>query len=308
MTRQELLDLFTPIYDEFSMIAAQGVSVTHPQVADVVTDPTKEFKFNAISGLGIWEEVDEDSDEGLDHFVIGYEGSVSPLKYRKYFYVTYEVNDQMEYAALKSKIVKAEALGRGGPARLEKLVADLLTNGFSAVGADSEIIFSTSHPKNPEETGIIYDNLLDGPFSHDNLELAEKQISANFYDLDGLPMVTYAGKPIIVHGSALRGQVGRVISERAGNQPDTTVRNINLYNGKYMAYEWAWLDLVLGGSDTQWFIIYPGLKNIKLIKNSASPQYASWIDNLKQRFYFDGWQHSVGGIEDWRGLWGSTGL
>lgn len=308
MTRAELLDLFTPIYDEFTMIAAEGVSVVHPQVADVEVDPTKDFKFNSMSGLGIWEEVNEDSDEGLDHFVIGYEGTITPLKYRKYFYVSYEVNEQMEYAALKSKITKAEALGRGAPARLEKLVATVLINGFTVAGADGQYPFSAAHPKNPEETGITYDNLLSDPFSHDALEAAEQQISANFFDLDGLPMVQWAGKPIIVHGSTLRGPVNRVLGERAGDQPDTTLRNINVYAGKYSSVEWAWIDVALGGSDTAWFIIYPQLKNIKLIKNSAAPQYASWIDNLKQRYYFDGWQHAAASIEDWRGLFGSTGL
>lgn len=308
MTRAELLDLFTPIYDEFTMIAAQSVSVIHPQVADVEIDPTKDWKFNAISGLGMWEEVDEDSDEGLDHFVIGYEGEVTPLKFRKYFYVTYETSNQMEYAALKSKIVKAEALGRGGPARLEKLVADTLINGFTVAGVDGQFVFSTSHPKNPEETSTTYDNLLDGAFSHDNLEAAEKQISKNFFDLDGLPMVQWAGKPIVVHGSSLRGPVNRVLGERAGDQPDTTLRNTNVYANKYEAVEWAWLDAALGGSDTAWFIIYTGLKNIKLIKNSAGLEFASWLDNLKHRFYFDGWLHAQAGIKDWRGLFASTGL
>lgn len=308
MTRAELLDLFTPIYDEFTMIAAEGVSVVHPQIADVEIDPTKDFKFNSISGLGMWEEVSEDSDEGLDHFVMGYEGSISPLKYRKYFYVSYETNEQMEYAALKSKIVKSQALGRGAPARLEKLVATALINGFTVAGTDGVYTFATNHPKNPEETGITYDNLLSDPFAHDALEAAEQQISANFFDLDGLPMVQYAGKPVIVYGSALRGPVKRVLSERADEQPDTTLRNTNVYSGKYVGIEWAWLDAALGGSDTAWFIIYPLLQNIKLIKNSAAPQYASWIDNLKQRYYFDGWLHAIAGIKDFRGLFASTGL
>ena len=48
MTRAELLDLFTPIYDEFVQMAASGVDVKHPQVADVVIDPTKDYKYNMI--------------------------------------------------------------------------------------------------------------------------------------------------------------------------------------------------------------------------------------------------------------------
>lgn len=308
MTRAELLDLFTPIYDEFSAMSFGAVDMQHPKIFDVVIDPTKDFKYNAISGLGAWDEVTEDTDEGLDHFVIGYEGTITPLKYRKYFYVTFEVNEQMEYAALKSKIARAEALGRGGAARLEMIAAAVLTNGFSVAGSDGLYLFYDSHYKNPEETGVTYDNLLSGAFSHDSLETAEKQISANFFDLDGLPMVTFAGKPVIVHGSALRGAVKRVLDERADERPGVTTRDINVYAGKYESVEWPWLDAALGGSDTQWFIIYPGLKNLKIVKNTAAPQYASWIENIVHRYYFDGWLYAAAAAKDWRGLFGSTGL
>jgi hypothetical protein len=299
MTRNELSDLFTPIYDEFSQIAAAGVQVQHPKIADVIVDTTKDFKYDTISGLGVWNEVSEDSDEGLDHFIIGYEGTITPLKYRKYFYVTFEVNEQMEYASLKAKITKAQALGRGAPARLESLVATVLNNGFTtAWTGDGLYLFYNTHYKNPEETGTTYDNLLSGSFSHDNLEEAEKQISANMFDLDGLPMALYAGRPTIVFPPALRGPVDRVLNARAGEQPDTTVRNMNRFAGKFDFVEMEWLGSKLGGSDTAWYIIYPELKNLKLIKSSDAPQYASWIDNLKQRYYFDGWLWAAAGAND----------
>jgi hypothetical protein len=307
MTRNELLDLFTPIYDEFVQIAFGATDMKHPEIFNVVVDPTKDWKYNAISGLGAWEEVDEDSDEGLDHFVIGYEGTITPRKYRKYFYVTYEVNDQMEYAALKSKIVRAKALGRGAAARLELLAAGILINGFTTAGSDGLYTFYDSHYKNPEETGTTYDNLLSGAFSHDNLETAEQQIDAEFFDLDGLPMVTFAGKPKIVFPPALRGPVMRVLSERADERPATTTRDINVYSGKYQSTEWTWLSAALGGSDTAWYIIYPALDNLVMVKNTDAPHYASWIDNLRQRYYFDGWMYSYAGVKDWRGLFGSTG-
>jgi hypothetical protein len=306
MTRSELSDLFTPIYDEFAMMAFDEPSMVHPKLFDVINDPTKDYKYNAISGLGAWEAANEDSETGLDHFIIGYEGSVSQAKYRKYFYVSFEVNEQMEYASLKSKIVRAEALGRGGRARAEMSCAAMLYNGFTTTGADAVATFSNSHPKNPEETGTTYDNLLDGAFSHDALETAEKQISAEYFDLDGLP-IARSGKPILAYAPALAGVVGRVLSERAGERPGVTTRDINLYSGKYIPVEWDYLGAALGGSDTAWYIIFPGMKMLKMVWG-AKPQYTSWIDNLKQRYYFDGWEHFVPAITDWRLGFGSTGL
>lgn len=308
MTRAQLADLFTPIYDQFVQIAAAGVSTVHQKIADVVVDPTKDWKYNAISGLGMWDVATEDSSEGLDHFVIGYEGTITPLKYRKYFYVSFEANDQMEIAALKSKITDASALGRGGPARLENLVAGILINGFSTACADGLYLYYNTHYKNPEETGTTYDNLLDSAFSHDALEVAEKQIAKNFFDLDGLPMAAYAGRPTLVYPPALRGPVERVLSDRANEQPGTTLRNINVYSGKYDRAEWDYLGTAMGGTDTQWHIIYPALKNLKLVKNTDKLHYASWIENLLQRYYFDAWLFAEAGATDWRGLFASTGV
>ena len=310
MTRAELLDLFTPIYDEFMMMAFAEHTQQHQRVADVIQDPTRQYRYNAISGLGEWDSVDEDTAEGLDHFVIGYEGVANQVKYRKYFYVTFAVNDQMEYADLKARIVRAEALGRGGRARVERLVASQLYNGFTTAGADGQNTFSNSHPKNPEETGTTYDNLLDGPFSHDNLELAEAQISANYFDMDGIPIAADA-RPIIAYAPALRGQVERVVSERADKRPgdvgNRSEQEINLYAGKYETMEWPYLSAAMGGSDTAWYILYPGMKMLKLVW-AAKPKFHGWIENRYHRYYFDGWMWCVAAITDWRLGFASTGL
>jgi len=306
MTRVELLDLFTPIYDEFVQIKFKEPGDLHLAAFDQIDDPTRQYITNGISGLPAWSKVDEDSDTGLDHFIIGYEKTNTQQKYRKYFYVTFEVNEQMEYAALKKNMVKAGALGSGGKTALLKETAEKLYGGFSTAGPDGEYIFSNSHPKNPEETGKTYDNLLSGAFSHDNLELAEKQIADNFMDMDGDP-ITPAEKPLLLYPPALNGAVMRVLSERALERPGVTTRDINLYGGKYIPVESIYLSAAMGGSDTAWYIVYPSLKTLKVVW-AQRPQFASWIDNLRQRYYFDGWEHFLVANVDWRGLFASTGL
>jgi len=306
MTRAELLDLFTPIYDKFSMLKFEAPGQLHLAAFDEIEDPTKDFITNNMSGLGEWRAVDEDSDTGLDHFIIGYEKTNTQQKYRKYFYVSFEVNEQMEYAALKKKIASAEALGGGGKTAVLKQTAAALYNGFSVAGADGYYTFYDSHPKNPEETGTTYDNLLSGAFSHDALETAEAQIADNHMDMDGDP-ITLAEKPLLLYPPALAGAVGRVLSERALERPGVTTRDINIYAGKYTPIESVYLSAKMGGSDTAWYIIYPGTKMLQLVW-AQKPQFASWIDNLKQRYYFDGWEHFLIAISDWRFGFASTGL
>lgn len=308
MTRAELLDLFTPIYDEFAQIKFAEPSDQHLEAFDQIEDPTMNYITNQISGLGAWSAVDEDSDEGLDHFVIGYEKSNTQQKYRKYFYVSFEVNEQMEYAELKKKLINAGALGSGAKTAVLKATAAMLYNGFSVTSntPDATYLWANSHYKNPEETGTTYDNLLSGAFSHDNLEAAEKQIADNLMDMDGDP-ITPPEIPLLLYAPALHGTVMRVLSERAQDRPGTDHRDINIYAGKYRPIKSTYLSAAQGGSDTAWYIIYPSLKMFKLVF-AQKPQFASWIDNLKQRYYFDGWEHFLTAIADWRGGFASTGL
>ena len=307
MTRQELSDLFTPIYDEFAMFTFAEHTQVGPKVAHVIEDPTKEYKYNSISGLGTWDEVSEDTDEGLDNFVIGYEGTATQAKYRKYFYVTFGVNQQMEYADLKKKIAQAEALGRGARSRAEMLVANQLYGGFSTAGSDGLATWHNSHYKNPDETGTTYDNLLSGAFSHDNLELAEAQIAANYFDMDGIP-IQPEETPIILHAPAINGQVERVLTERGDNErPGTQNRDKNVYAGKYQHLSWIYLSAAMGNSDTAWYLLYPSMKMLILVW-AQRPNFANWIDNLRHRYYFDGWMWATSDITDWRLGFASTGL
>jgi hypothetical protein len=306
MTRAELLDLFTPIYDEFAMLKFNAPGKLHLAAFDEITDPTMAYITNNMSGLGAWDAVNEDSDDGQDHFIIGYEKTNTQQKYRKYFHVSFELNDQMEYAALKKKIVTAEALGTGAITAVLKQTASALINGFSVAGADGYYTFYNSHPKNPEETGTTYDNLLSGAFSHDNLELAEAQIAANHMDMDGDPIML-AEKPLLLYPPALNGTVQRVLSDRATGRPGTEHNDINLYAGKYTPIESVYLGAAMGGSDMAWYIVYPSTKMLKLVY-AQKPEFASWIDNLKQRYYFDGWEHFLVAISDWRFGFASTGL
>lgn len=306
MTRAGNLDFFTPIYDEFAMLKFNSGGEFHLPVFKEITDPTKDFITNNMSGLGSWEAADEDSDTGLDHFIVGYEKTNTQQKYRKYFYVSYEFNAQMEYAALRKKIVNAEALGMGGRTAVLKATAAKLYNGFSVAGADGYYTFYNSHPKNPEETGVTYDNLLSGAFSHDKLEAAEKQIADNHFDMDGDP-INLTEKPVLLYAPALKGLVGRVLNERAGLRPGTDHNDVNLYAGSYTPIESPYLSAKMGGSDTAWYIIYPGTDMLKLVW-AQKPQFASWIDNIKQRYYFDGWEHFLVSISDWRVGFASTGL
>jgi hypothetical protein len=303
--RANLAQLYTPIYDKFMLAAYSEEAMVHPKVFDVITDPTKEWKYDDVSTLGMWVDADEGASGGYDDPVLGYPKTLTPAKVWKKFKVSFEAVDQDEYALVK-QISTAENMGRGIRARMEYDTAGHLYNAFSTAGADGQYDIDSDHPKNRTETGTTYSNLLSGAFSHDNLETAETAIANNFKDMAGIPIMP-SENPIILYPPALRGSVQRVLAERAGEQPDTTMRNINRFAGKYTPIEWRYLSADMGGSDTAWYIIFKELGLLKVVMNSK-PHFTSWVDEDLEYYMFKGRVLYDYGICNWRGLFGSTGL
>jgi hypothetical protein len=304
MTRAEVAQLYTPIYDEFMLQDYGEETQVHPQLFDVVEDHTYQYKVDGLSGLGEWVSATEDSSGGFDVPVLGYPKTFTQAKFWKKFYASFESVDQDEYALLK-KEGDARSMGRGGRSKVERDTAGVIINGFTTACPDGQFLFSASHPKNSDETGTLYDNLLAGPFSHDNLEAAEKLISANLKDPMGIP-IPVPEKAILFYAPALRGVVDRVLNARALERPGTVNRDINRFAGKYDPIEWRYLASDMGGSDTIWGILYPTLKMLKIVW-SAKPSFSSWIDEDLERYFFKGRMLYDTGATDWRSIFASTG-
>ena len=305
--RATVAELYTPIYDHFMLSTFNEEAQVCNKVFDVIEDSTKNYIVNDISGLGIWESSNELQSGNYEDPVQGYSKTYTQGKFIKKFQASFESVDQDEYALLK-KEGDAKQMGNGGRARVELDCAQVLINAFSVAGPDGQFGFDTDHPKNREETGTVYSNLLSGAFSHDNLEAAETQIAKNFFDPKGIP-IEQIEDPILVYPPALRGAVKRVLSERAEERPGTTNRDINRFAGKYQAIEWRYLSAggIFGGSDTAWFIIFKQLGFMKLIW-SQKPHFTSWIDEETDSYKFKGRMLYACGYDNWRMGFASTGV
>ena len=311
--RDKVLDIYTPIYDEFMFDGYKDQKQMHEEAGfTMIEDKTKDYITNEMSGLGEWEDATEFDDGAFADPVIGYEKTYTQAKKLKRFKVSFEAVDQDEQAIL-SKVGTAKATGRGANAKVERDTSSIVNTFFTVAGPDGQFGCDTDHPKNPEETGTIYDNLLTGAFSHDNLEAAETQISSNFIGEDGIPVMP-TEDPILLYPPALRGDVARVFNERALEQPGTTVRNINRFVGakkvfNYKPVEWWWLGAGNGrnGSDTAWYIIFKQLGHMKIVW-SAKPHYTSWVQNDIEAYCFAGRMLYATGYDNWRTVFGSTGL
>ena len=303
--RANVAQLYTPIYDEFMLAAFKEEIQVNAQIYQQIDDKTKEHKFDDLGGTGLWESATEGLGGGVEDPVLGYPRTLTQAKFWKKIQVSFEALDQDEYALLKQTGV-AKQIGIGGRAKVEKDSANLLSDGFAATNADGQFLWDTDHPKNSLETGTTYSNLLAGAFSHDNLEAAETQIATNFMSMDGLPILP-SEDPVLLYPPALRGAVKRVLSERALEQPDTTMRNINRFAGNYRPIEWRYLMSGMGGSQTGWFIIYPELEYLKMVW-SARPSFTSWVDEDLEYYIWKGRMLYALDAVNWRCGFASTGV
>ena len=302
--------LYTPIYDSFLLGTFAEYPLVCEKVFKVLEDKTADYKVDDLSGLGRWDSTAEAEAGETEDPVLGYAKTYTHGKFTKTFQASFESVDDDEYALLK-KTGQSKEMGVGSRDRVEYDSAQIYASGFTTAGPDGQYIFDTDHPKNSEESGITYDNLLSGAFSHDNLELAETQITNNMFTMAGIP-IPITGKVILAHPPALRGAVARVLNERASDRPTTANRDINRFVGAgttytYETQEWIYLSAGLGGSDTAWYLIFPWLGYFKLIWRQR-PHFVSWINENTDVYNFKGRMRYSVGNDNWRGAFASTGL
>ena len=149
LTRAQVAQLYTPIYDEFMLSVFKEDTQVHPQIFKVIDDSSKEYKVDSLSGIGEWVDANEGEGGGYETPVLGYPKTYTQAKKWKKFQVSFEAVDHDEYALLK-KEGDAKSLGRGGRAKVERTTASELYSGFTTAGPDGQFLFDTDHPKNRE--------------------------------------------------------------------------------------------------------------------------------------------------------------
>lgn len=144
----------------FYRIAFEGYK-DHPMVYDQifnVKDSKRATEYiSAVSGLAMPTAKAEGDDMGYDSPIQLYDGSVSHTTYAQGVRITREALEDDEYDILGERLFRA--LGRGFNQRVETSAAAVFNNGFTTfTGPDGVALFSTQHPKNPNEATTYISN------------------------------------------------------------------------------------------------------------------------------------------------------
>ncbi len=308
-SRGSVAELYSSIYDKFMLSSFDVFDGGAMQGFEEITTKQKNYIVDDLSGLGMWQSNTELNAGNFEDPVLGYAKTYTIGDFDQGFQVSFQAQDDDEYALIK-RIPTAQTMGKGAGHRKRYDCAQHLYLGFSVASPDGEYLFDNDHPQSREITSTTYDNLLSGASSHDNLEAAETQISANMFDMKGLP-IPITQDPILLFPPALRGSVQRVLNERATERPGTANRDINQFTARkgifqYRPIEDVYLGAAMGGSDTAWYILFPWLGYFKFVWRQK-PTYASWVDYNIKAYNFLGYMRYIVGSDNWRGGFASTG-
>jgi len=313
-TKDLWTDLYTPLFDVMLLAVFEEYELVCETLFTVEEDDSEKVEKSQMSGFGIWNAIAEGEGITQEEHVQMYNESYTHGEFGDGFNVTFNALKDDEYAVLK-RMDNPKVLGVGSRARLETDSASILENAFDTGGSynwgDGVSLCNDSHPKNPDETGTVYDNKLSGSASvlgETALTAMEVLFSANCKTPKGIkvemPRMGYLVVPFALYDEALR-----LVAPRAIERPNTAARDINIYaKGKeswvnYTVIPWQYLDTA-----TQWFVIYPSLEPLCLIYREK-PYYDSWVDRDNRRYNFEGAMRFSVGVNPggWRGVWGSAG-
>lgn len=300
-----LTDLYSPVYDVALIEKYDQVEKMFDQFFYVKDDDSAKFESTSISALGIWEKVAEGQAITRENPVQMYNTSYTHEKYGVAMDATEEALEDDEYALL-TMFERAEMIGVGAGQRVERVCADIFNNHTSTAGADGVALVDGSHPKNPDESGTLFDNELTGTDSaldHDSIEDMEILFYANCKGPKG-NFIPKPSKGILLVPPQLEGTGDRIVNERAVERPDTAARDINRYAGKYALRMWQYLD----GSTTAWWLVFPSFKGLRFFWR-RHPSFDSYFDPGSESYVFNGKMRLSVGWEGWgwRTVWGSVG-
>ena len=103
LTRNEVAQLYTPIYDEFMLESYSEETQKHQKIFQEIDDSTKTYDFHGLSGLGEWVDANEMASGGFEDPVLSYRKTFTQTKKWKKFQTSFESVDQDEYALLEKE-------------------------------------------------------------------------------------------------------------------------------------------------------------------------------------------------------------
>jgi len=178
--------------------------------------------------------------------------------------------------------------------RVDDLTATIVRGGFAGGGnelaPDGLSVYNDSHRINPG-SATTYDNLTANALSHPNL-VAARNLMDKMVDMKGEPMDLNMLDQLVVTPTDLYDQAVRAV--KSTGLPGTPNNDINPLQpnqsnqGRLDVMSWQRLNSnFTNGSDTNWFLLIPGMSIKVMWGGQIGPEASSYIDQDTKAFVFD---------------------
>lgn len=296
MTRANFGELLIPYHKKIFYKSWKEVEKQYPRITTVFDMTKAEETFPHIGDFGMWERNNEGNTINETSITEGDTAHLIADRYDEGYSVTWELvrDDQYDIFSGMGSNGSASGLAYGLQARIEKLIADVINNGFANVGYDGTSLFSDNHPL--YDSNGLGDNLITGELTPANVKKGQTLMRQQVNNA-GLPIMT-RGKQLVT-GPELEWTAKEIT--KSVNQAYENSNTKNVIEG----LEPVVMDYITGD---KWVLrdTNPIYQNISLGWRDKVTFDSEKIPKTVDWFYYGYTRFSYGYVS-WRGLVGSKG-
>jgi len=259
----------------------------------------KTYEALHVSNTGEWEQTAEGQPYKIDTIVEGPRVTFTAEEFTKALRITQTMLEDDKEDILTSI---PQLMGPGLRTAIEKSASTIFNTAFTEVGYDGVALFSDSHPLD-NTVDSVDDNLATGALSSANVKLALIKL-AKQRDHSG-NLINAMGDTLIVP-RALEYVAKTIINSTLDPVGDDS-NNVNTVP-QLKLIVWDYLDALMGGSDTAWFLMDSATCKGLQWKWRIMPTFGSDEEATVAAVIYKGRARWAKGHNNYRGIVGSTGL
>jgi len=255
-------------------------------------------------GVGALEDVGEGGAVPYDDSGLGYETTYAYRIFKKGKQITKQMAQDNKYRQMRDMMLDLAQRASYDPTQY---AYDFFNNAFTAnptgygnYNGGTLALASASQTYENGDSGV-QSNYSTNTLTYDNYEAAEVAV-ANWKTGHGT-LIGATGTPTLLVPPALKREALEIT--KSEKDPDTAENAVNVYKGDATVVVCPFINAAAGGSDTAWFLLYPGHKVNFFWRNKPTFDTETDFDTGVAKYKVE--VEYVAGASDWRKVYCADG-
>jgi len=300
---QALLDVDQPLRKVFEL-EYKDPEIEIGKIFNVENMDGAEEKDLTSYGVGELEDVGEAGAVPYDDPGLGYETTYAYRIFKKGVQITKQMAQDNKYRQMKNRMKWLAQRASYDPVNyaygLFRNHTTANPSGYGNYNNGTLALASASQTYENGDSGN-QSNYSTNTLNYDNYEAAEVAV-ANWKSGHGT-LLEFTGTPTLLVPPALKREAIEITKSEL--DPDTAENAVNVYKGDATVVVCPYINAAAGGSDTAWFIIYPGHKINFFWRNKPAFDNEIDFDTGVSKYKVE--VEYVAGFSDWRAVYCADG-